>query len=370
MSREIKMMASTDGSPTELYFYDEGKLSFFDVYSPADLQRSLAALNGEPVSVRIDSAGGNPYHAVTMYTLLTEYSGTVTGIVDGMAASSMSLLACACSHLSMRPGSQFMIHNPTWSMGGTAEDFTSAAQRLTAMQESAAEIYARRSGLSDSKVAEMMSAETWMIAGKTIELGFADEVLAGESVKMEASRFRDFKNSPQMASTIEEGVKVEDERAQQIRNAARGTLTPEAIEKFIRDGTTLEVVQRAVIDKVVLKKQRAKIVAMRDQEKPESKASRFVKPTDRVDPNNPLMVATEVEQPVFQFSKDYQGIQMANRVLNKLGQGSMSGKITPDQQAAIDGKVREFEGQWQTLSMKSVSLQDYVDSAFMTFSTA
>lgn len=356
---EIKMIASNDSSPTELHFYDEGKRSFFDVYSPADLQRSLAALSGEPVLVRIDSGGGNPYNAVTMYTLLTEYGGTVTGIVDGMAASSMSLLACACSHLAMRPGSQFMIHNPSWSTGGTAEDFTSAAQRLTVMQESAAEIYARRSGLSESKVAKMMTAETWMTSGKTVELGFAEEVLAGESVKMEAFRFGGFKNAPQMASTIEEGVKVEDERAQQIRNAARGTLTPEAIEKFIRDGTKLEVVQRAVIDK---------LVDMKAESKPVSGA-KFGSHSGRVNPNNPILLAAE-DEPEFQFSKDYHGIQMANRVLDRLGQGSMSGELTANQQSAIDGKVREFADQWQTLSMKSVSLQDYVTSAFKTYSMA
>ncbi len=37
-------------------------------------------------------------------------------------------------------------------------------------------IYAKRTGLSDEKITELLEWKTWMLADKAVELGFADEV--------------------------------------------------------------------------------------------------------------------------------------------------------------------------------------------------
>ena len=44
------------------------------------------------------------------------------------------------------------------------------------IEEGITPIYAKRTGLSDEKIAELLEAETWMLADKAVELGFADEV--------------------------------------------------------------------------------------------------------------------------------------------------------------------------------------------------
>ncbi len=51
---------------------------------------------------------------------------------------------------------------------------------LSEIKESIINAYERKTGLSRAKLSRLMDAETWMDAGKDVELGFPDEILARE----------------------------------------------------------------------------------------------------------------------------------------------------------------------------------------------
>ena len=60
---------------------------------------------------------------------------------------------------------------------GNAEDMEKAITTLNAIKESIIEAYARKTGLSRNKIAQLMSEETWLPAKRALSLGFIDEIL-------------------------------------------------------------------------------------------------------------------------------------------------------------------------------------------------
>ena len=109
--------------------------------------------------------------------MLSDYKGHITVKIDGIAASAASVIAMAGDEVLMSPVAMMMIHNPaTIAMGDHAE-MQKAIDMLTEVKESIINAYVVKTGLSRAKLSHLMDAETWMNAGKAVELGFADGVL-------------------------------------------------------------------------------------------------------------------------------------------------------------------------------------------------
>ena len=140
----------------------------------------LEAEEGD-LTVWINSPGGNVFAAAEIYTMLQEYKGAVTVKIASIAASAASVIAMAGKRVLMSPTALLMIHDPSTIAMGNAKDMEKAIETLNEVKESIINAYAAKSGMRRSKIAELMSNETWMNAGKAVELGFADEVLFAEN---------------------------------------------------------------------------------------------------------------------------------------------------------------------------------------------
>ena len=129
---------------------------------------------GGDITVWINSPGGDCIAAAQIYNMLSDYKGHITVKIDGIAAS---VIAMAGDEVLMSPVAMLMIHNPaTIAMGDHAE-MQKAIDMLTEVKESIINAYVVKTGLSRAKLSRLMDAETWMNAGKAVELGFADGVL-------------------------------------------------------------------------------------------------------------------------------------------------------------------------------------------------
>lgn len=125
----------------------------------------------------INSPGGDCIAAAQIYNMLSDYKGHITVKIDGIAASAASVIAMAGDEVLMSPVAMLMIHNPaTIAMGDHAE-MQKAIDMLAEVKESIINAYVVKTGLSRAKLSCLMDAETWMNAGKAVELGFADGVL-------------------------------------------------------------------------------------------------------------------------------------------------------------------------------------------------
>ena len=149
---------------------------FADDITPAFFKEELYAGNG-PVTLHINSPGGDVIAASQIYTMLMDYPYDVTVQIDGLAASAASVIAMAGKKVCMSPSSMLMVHNPFTCAMGDSDEMRRAIQMLDEVKESIINAYALKTGLSRAKLSHLMDNETWMSAYKAKELGFCDEVL-------------------------------------------------------------------------------------------------------------------------------------------------------------------------------------------------
>lgn len=149
---------------------------FEDDVTPAAFKGELFSSTG-PVTVWINSPGGDCVAAAQIYNMLMNYPGETTVKIDGIAASAASVIAMAGTRVLMSPVSTMMIHNPLTVAMGDSEEMRRAIQMLDEVKESIINAYEIKTGLSRARLSHLMDAETWMNANKALELGFCDEIM-------------------------------------------------------------------------------------------------------------------------------------------------------------------------------------------------
>ena len=147
-----------------------------DDITPAVFASELNAGSG-PVTIWLNSPGGDVVAAARIYNMLLDYPGKVTVNIDGIAASAASVIAMAASRVTMSPVSMLMIHNPATLAMGDKTELSRALEMLESVKDSIINAYQLKTGLSRAKLSKLMDAETWMDATAAIDLGFADELL-------------------------------------------------------------------------------------------------------------------------------------------------------------------------------------------------
>ena len=144
---------------------------------------ALAQANGRAVTLRLNSPGGDAFAGIAIANLLRGYSGEVTAIVDGLAASAASVIAMGADKLLMGRGSQLMIHraaNVAIVMGNAEQmraqliEAAKMADRLDKLDEGMADIYSAKCGLATSETLALMAKETYMSAKQAVASKMAD----------------------------------------------------------------------------------------------------------------------------------------------------------------------------------------------------
>ena len=149
---------------------------FGDEITPAAFKSELNAGN-QPITVHINSVGGDCVAASQIYTMLMDYPADVTVQIDGLAASAASVVAMAGTKVCMSPTALMMVHNPWTNASGDAKDMQKAIALLDEVKESIINAYEIKTGMDRQSLSNLMDAETWMNAYRAKELGFCDEVL-------------------------------------------------------------------------------------------------------------------------------------------------------------------------------------------------
>lgn len=188
---------------------------------------------GDPVTVRINSSGGDVMEGLAIYNALREVKPVV--YVDGFAASMASVVAMAGAKVLMAENALLMIHKPwTNSTGGNANDLREHADLLDKVEQQLVKAYAGKTGLPENQIAEMLSKETWLDAAEAFELGFADEIdqLSQMAASLDLSMFAAVPEKIQAAQL------ANSQRVTQIKTVASllgKQLPPEFVAGLIAD---------------------------------------------------------------------------------------------------------------------------------------
>lgn len=143
---------------------------------------ALRSLGAGPVTVNVNSPGGDVFEGLAIYNLLREHQGEVTVKVLGLAASAASIIAMAGDTVQIARAGFFMVHNVWTVAAGNRNDYRELADWLEPFDSALADIYAARTGADVKAMGKLMDAESWIGGSNAIDQGFADELLPSDQV--------------------------------------------------------------------------------------------------------------------------------------------------------------------------------------------
>ena len=149
---------------------------------------ALRSLGAGPVTVNINSPGGDMFEGLAIYNLLREHKGEVTVKVIGLAASAASIIAMAGDTVQIARAGFLMIHNAWVVAMGNRNDLREYADTLEPFDRAMADIYAARTGQEAKAMAKLMDKETCIGGADAVEEGFADELLPSDQVEQKGAK--------------------------------------------------------------------------------------------------------------------------------------------------------------------------------------
>ncbi len=174
----------------------KAKIRIYDIIgwetAAGSFGRDLDALDVDEIDLRLNSPGGLAEDGVAIYNALRDHPATVVVTVDGVAASAASAIAMAGDRIRMARGSTMMIHDVGGGVFGNEAAMLKAAEAVSKLSESYADIYAARAGGTAAEWREAMREETWYTAAEAVDAGLADE-LVDDSATSEAKANWDLK---------------------------------------------------------------------------------------------------------------------------------------------------------------------------------
>lgn len=146
------------------------------------ISAALRSMGAGPVTVNINSPGGDLFEGLAIYNVLREHQGHITTKVLGLAASSASVVAMAGDTTQIARAGFFMVHNGWLIAQGNRHDLREIADWMEPFDAAMADIYATRTGQDIADVRRQMDGETWFGGAQAIEQGYADELLTADQV--------------------------------------------------------------------------------------------------------------------------------------------------------------------------------------------
>lgn len=162
--------------------YDVIGSGFFGGFGAEDMARILDEHKGaKDIEVRFNSPGGDVFDGIAMMNLLRQSNATVTGYVDGYAASAATIAAMGCSVVYMGPSSFWMVHEPWTVVMGNRKDMRETAAFLDKVTDAIVDEYTRFTSGDRKHIAKMVTDETWLSAQEAVDEGFAKSVVETET---------------------------------------------------------------------------------------------------------------------------------------------------------------------------------------------
>jgi len=138
----------------------------------------------QPITVFINSPGGEIFSGFAIFDMLNFISCPVTTIVTGFAASMGSILSLAadkgCRYA--MPQAKIMIHQPLL-MGyqGRATECEIQAREILKTRDHLVKLYSEQTGKSHEEIKKALDRDNWFTAEEALEYGLIDKVVYNRS---------------------------------------------------------------------------------------------------------------------------------------------------------------------------------------------
>lgn len=181
-SPEVRAAAEADSQATISVLDPIGADFWGDGVTAKRISAALRYVGDVPVTVNINSPGGDYFEGLAIYNLLREHKGAVTVNILGIAASAASVIAMAGDEVRIARAGFLMIHNTWIGAAGDRHALREVADWLEPFDATAVEIYHARTAIDRAELATMLDRETWIGGQASIDRGFADALLPADLV--------------------------------------------------------------------------------------------------------------------------------------------------------------------------------------------
>ena len=131
-----------------------------------------------PVTVYINSPGGEVSSGLALYDVMQAVKCPVHTVCVGTAASMAAILFASGKERGILPHGKVMIHDPlTTGIGGSALTIDSLSRNLMQTRQITAELLARHTGRSLDEIFACTAKDTYFSAQEAIDFGLADYIL-------------------------------------------------------------------------------------------------------------------------------------------------------------------------------------------------
>ena len=187
---------ATPKSSAEILIYGEiGESWFNESVSAGQFVRDLGELDAEAITVRINSIGGSVPDGIAIHNAMKRHKAKITTVIDGMALSIASLIACGGDNVQMAENATFMVHAPWTLAAGNSAEFREVADMLDTWAKAMSTSYAAKTGETAGVALARLTdgKDHWFTAEEAKTLGFVDEVITAAPIAASAdlTRFRD-----------------------------------------------------------------------------------------------------------------------------------------------------------------------------------
>lgn len=172
-----------DGSAVMELFTEIGSWG----YRLQDFTSALSSITASAVTLRINSPGGEVVEALAIHDLIKASEKSFTCEVYGLCASAATLIALACDSIKMAENATWMVHEPSFTIGGTLAECDNMRETMSALRDKVYAIYAAATGKDPEALASDHAADKYYSATEALAYGWISEILNVEAPEVEAN---------------------------------------------------------------------------------------------------------------------------------------------------------------------------------------
>jgi len=139
----------------------------------------LDSINNDEISLYINSPGGSVIQGLAIIDCMNIIKSSVSTYCIG-AAYSMGAIILSCGTIGKRyclPNSEVMIHSPSSTMAGKAEEINLSARRLDETKEKLIEILVKNTKKTKKQINKYLMCDSFMNSNQALEFGIIDKII-------------------------------------------------------------------------------------------------------------------------------------------------------------------------------------------------
>lgn len=205
---------------------------------PQIFKKAISNLeSGDEFVLHMNSVGGDVFAGFTIANMIKdlEKKGVkTTCIVEGLAASIASVVACACSRIKMYSNSFLMVHR-CWSIvQGNSQDLRKEAETMEKIDSQIVGFYQSHFTMTRDELMDLIDRESWISGEEISNYHFDAELLPSEMQYKIAAKLQDFSNVPKRILNIMEEEKKEEtpvENTEEVKEVKEDEEDDEVLNK-------------------------------------------------------------------------------------------------------------------------------------------